>query len=140
MATSLSEGEAEQKHVGLLEIYKNKFKMIPIPLKKVRPFIFKHFTLPSRNDSVYDYNKPKDQASNLVKNEIEKMIKEAAERHSGEDATNLLVDSFNQTFFTLFSEIINITLCVGLLATNHKYLYSDFLMLLKSIGNCNHFI
>lgn len=38
--TSLSEGEAIRKHVAVLEIYKDKFKMKPIPLQTVRPFVF----------------------------------------------------------------------------------------------------
>merc|ERR1719189_665720 len=42
VATSLCEGEAIPKHVGVLNIRAdNKFKMDPIPLKSVRPFIFK---------------------------------------------------------------------------------------------------
>lgn len=40
VATSLSEGEAIDKHVGLLLIHGDKFRMEPIKLKSVRPFIF----------------------------------------------------------------------------------------------------
>lgn len=38
--TSLAEGESLRKHVAVLEIYKNEFKMKPFPLKTVRPFVF----------------------------------------------------------------------------------------------------
>lgn len=38
--TSLAEGESLRKHVAILEIFKDKFQMRPIPLKTVRPFIF----------------------------------------------------------------------------------------------------
>lgn len=40
VATSLCEGEAAQKHVAILNIYQKKFKVTPIPLKTVRPFVF----------------------------------------------------------------------------------------------------
>lgn len=41
VATSLSEGESIQKKVGILEIHHKEFKMIPVKLKTVRPFIFR---------------------------------------------------------------------------------------------------
>lgn len=40
VATSLSEGEAIDKHIGLLLIHGDKFRIEPIKLKSVRPFIF----------------------------------------------------------------------------------------------------
>ncbi|XP_053675094.1 double-strand break repair protein MRE11 [Anopheles nili] len=45
VATSLSEGEALPKCCGLLSIYKNVFRMDPIPLKTVRPFEFETIDL-----------------------------------------------------------------------------------------------
>lgn len=42
VATSLSEGEALDKHIGLLYVNKSQqFKIEPIKLKTVRPFVFK---------------------------------------------------------------------------------------------------
>lgn len=40
VATSLSEGEAIDKHIGLLLIHGDKFRIEPIKLKSVRPFVF----------------------------------------------------------------------------------------------------
>lgn len=40
VATSLSEGESIDKHVGLLLIHGTQFRIEPIRLKSVRPFIF----------------------------------------------------------------------------------------------------
>lgn len=40
VATSLSEGEAIDKHIGLLLIHGDQFRIEPIKLKSVRPFIF----------------------------------------------------------------------------------------------------
>lgn len=45
VATSLAEGEAIDKHVGLLEIYEGQFKLTPIKLQTVRPFIFESVNL-----------------------------------------------------------------------------------------------
>lgn len=40
VATSLSEGESIEKCVGLLEIKESEFKLTPLKLKTIRPFIF----------------------------------------------------------------------------------------------------
>lgn len=48
VATSLSEGEALTKHVGLLEIHCNQFLITPIKLETVRPFVFKSVNLDER--------------------------------------------------------------------------------------------
>ncbi|XP_017860403.1 PREDICTED: double-strand break repair protein MRE11-like [Drosophila arizonae] len=45
VATSLAKGESLKKHVGLLEIYKTKFNLKPLPLQTVRPFIFESIDL-----------------------------------------------------------------------------------------------
>jgi len=45
VATSLSEGEAKQKNVGLLQIYKREFSLTPMPLQTVRPFVFDSIVL-----------------------------------------------------------------------------------------------
>ncbi|XP_063988207.1 double-strand break repair protein MRE11 [Diachasmimorpha longicaudata] len=46
VATSLSEGESVPKHIGLLFIEKDHYKMNAIKLKTVRPFIFRDIFLP----------------------------------------------------------------------------------------------
>ena len=45
IATSLCDGEAKPKHVGILSISKKKFKLKPLPLKTVRPFVFDNVIL-----------------------------------------------------------------------------------------------
>ena len=40
VATSLVEGEARTKHVGLLEIRGDAFRLEPVALRSVRPFVF----------------------------------------------------------------------------------------------------
>lgn len=45
MATSLSEGESKKKHIGLLEIYEDQFRLQAIELKTVRPFVMEEVVL-----------------------------------------------------------------------------------------------
>lgn len=45
VATSLSEGESIDKHIGLLYVCNEKFKLEPIKLQTVRPFVFKSIDL-----------------------------------------------------------------------------------------------
>ncbi|CAK9820856.1 Double-strand break repair protein MRE11 [Anthophora plagiata] len=45
IATSLSEGEAQTKHVGILTVCKTNFKMKKLKLQTVRPFVFSNLIL-----------------------------------------------------------------------------------------------
>ncbi|KAG5445240.1 meiotic recombination, variant 2 [Clonorchis sinensis] len=45
VATTLSEGEAREKAVGLLEVRGKEFKITRVPLQTVRPFVFKDVIL-----------------------------------------------------------------------------------------------
>ncbi|KAJ2915727.1 hypothetical protein MD484_g4664, partial [Candolleomyces efflorescens] len=45
VATSLADGEAIEKHVALLEIKGKDFKLTPLPLKTVRPFVIDEVNL-----------------------------------------------------------------------------------------------
>ncbi|KAH8306756.1 hypothetical protein KR044_012577, partial [Drosophila immigrans] len=78
VATSLSEGEAKMKHVGILEIYKTKFHLTPLPLKTVRPFIFESVVLADCADKL---NLGEGDAStkvyNFAKDRVEAMIQKA---------------------------------------------------------------
>ena len=49
MATSLSEGESSRypKHMGMLEINVEKFRLRPIPYQQVRPFMYGDLALAS---------------------------------------------------------------------------------------------
>ena len=81
VATSLCEGEAIPKHVGVLNIRAdNKFKMEPIPLKSVRPFIFKTINvtdLPRVDFTMMDTKKLSDKIETELKFEVEEMMNEA---------------------------------------------------------------
>ena len=47
VATALTEGEALQKHMFLLEIKKIGHKMTPIPMQQTRPLLYKQLELQS---------------------------------------------------------------------------------------------
>lgn len=87
VATSLSEGESIDKHCGILQIYKHyKFKLNPIKLKTVRPFIFESIDM---IDYVDEYGLDEIDASEKVweiaKNKVEEMISKAQEKLSGDE-------------------------------------------------------
>ncbi|KAI0795558.1 Metallo-dependent phosphatase-like protein [Abortiporus biennis] len=50
VATSLGDGEAIDKHVALLEVQGKEFKMTPIPLRTVRPFVTDEVILAAAED------------------------------------------------------------------------------------------
>ncbi|XP_076389357.1 double strand break repair nuclease mre11 isoform X2 [Megachile rotundata] len=84
IATSLSEGEAKPKHVGILSISKQKFKMKPLKLKTVRPFVFDNLILREQNIRK-DYTQPLSKSVyNFIDNYIENtLIPKAATQLSG---------------------------------------------------------
>ncbi|GJQ69804.1 mre11 [Trypoxylus dichotomus] len=90
VATSLSEGEATDKHVGLLKIHKNMYKMIPIRLTSVRPFIFDDIVLCKPDTDDYDSEAPRDQAINDIKRKVEEMIQRATIKQEDNNQAPLL--------------------------------------------------
>jgi double-strand break repair protein MRE11 len=52
IATALSESESVEKHIGLLEIYERDFRLSPIKLSTVRPFIMEDLVLSSLKDEI----------------------------------------------------------------------------------------
>ncbi|KAL5292282.1 MRE11A family protein [Megaselia abdita] len=82
--TSLSEGESIQKHCGILCVYKDKFKLEKIPLKTVRPFVFKSIDLHSyAEDYGFDEGDTENKVMALVREQVEKLISEAEEKVTG---------------------------------------------------------
>ena len=50
IATSLIQAESKIKHIGLCEITGDKFRILPIKLESVRPFIYNQFKLKQYSD------------------------------------------------------------------------------------------
>lgn len=74
IATSLCEGESKPKHVGLLKINKDQFKMKALKLKSVRPFIFDNIDLRDHDIKIGDCVSVADSISQYVDRYIENEI------------------------------------------------------------------
>lgn len=83
VATSLSDGEAKRKHIGILEVKGTKFKMTPVLLKTVRPFIFKTIDLDEYVQELrLNEGIPRDVVTKFCSEQIDKMIEESKEQHT----------------------------------------------------------
>lgn len=83
VATSLAAGEALPKHCGLLQIHKGDFILKPLPLKTVRPFIFKTIVLSEENLAGEEVNET-EKVQEFLKRRVEEAIEEAAVQRSGD--------------------------------------------------------
>lgn len=79
VATSLCIGESIPKHVALLKVYRTSFHITPVPLKTVRPFVFREMILKDQNQAGAELELLTKQAlaEKQVETEIELMITEA---------------------------------------------------------------
>ena len=79
MATSLSEGESSRypKHMGLLEINLEKFRLRPIPYKQVRPFVYGDLALSSVEGLDARSAKLEDTVLEVVTARVKQLIREA---------------------------------------------------------------
>lgn len=84
IATSLCDGEAKPKHVGILSISKKRFKLKPLPLKTVRPFVFDNVVL-REHEIKKDFTRPLAVSiCNFIDRYIEKeLIRKAALQLTG---------------------------------------------------------
>lgn len=84
VATSLSEGESLQKHAAVLQIYQNKFKLKPIPLQTIRPFVFKSINIPDVWDELnLDDGDVSNKVRTMAEEKIEEMITMAKKKITG---------------------------------------------------------
>lgn len=79
VVTSLSPGEALPKHVGVLSIKDRDWKMRKIPLKSVRPFVMKEFSL-SDYEELDPKEKNKADVIAFLMEKVEQAIVEAQEQ------------------------------------------------------------
>lgn len=83
VATSLAAGEAKPKHCALLQIHKNNFILTPIPLKTVRPFIFKTIVLSEENLGDEGVNES-EKVQDFLKQKVNEALTEAESCLSGD--------------------------------------------------------
>ncbi|KPJ01084.1 Double-strand break repair protein MRE11A [Papilio xuthus] len=82
VATSLAAGEALPKHCALLQLHKKDYIVTPLPLKTVRPFIFKTIVLSEENLGGKTV-KESDRVQEFLKDKVEAAIEEANTLRSG---------------------------------------------------------
>ncbi|XP_052899403.1 double-strand break repair protein MRE11 [Anopheles moucheti] len=84
VATSLSEGEAIPKCCGLLSIHKGLFRMDPIPLQSVRPFVFESVDLATvQEELALDEGDVQQKVKDFAAERIEAMIERAQTQLTG---------------------------------------------------------
>jgi double-strand break repair protein MRE11 len=74
VATSLSEGESDHKHVAIMEICGKEWKMQPIRLKTVRPFVVDSIVLSRLNLEVDRSGRKGNQVKRAVEKKVDEMI------------------------------------------------------------------
>ncbi|XP_034825398.1 double-strand break repair protein MRE11 [Maniola hyperantus] len=89
VATSLAAGEALPKHCALLQLHRKEYIVTPLPLKTVRPFIFKTVVLSEENLDEEDVNE-KEKVQNFLKEKVNQAIAEAESLRSGDPKQPLL--------------------------------------------------
>ncbi|XP_055531500.1 double-strand break repair protein MRE11 [Wyeomyia smithii] len=84
VATSLAEGESIDKCCGLLSIYKKQFRLDPIPLQTVRPFIFESINLANLVQELQlDEGDAQAKVQSFASEKVEEMIERAKEKLTG---------------------------------------------------------
>ncbi|XP_045459445.1 double-strand break repair protein MRE11 [Melitaea cinxia] len=83
VATSLAAGEALPKHCVLLQLHKKEYIVTPLPLKTVRPFVFKTVVLSEENLGDEGVNE-NEKVQNFLKEKVHEAIKEAENIQSGD--------------------------------------------------------
>ena len=81
VVTSLSEGEAKRKHVGLLKVNKKNFKMEPILLESVRPYIFR--SICASELDLDPMAEEREQVEQRAEEEVYSMIEESKRQLTG---------------------------------------------------------
>ncbi|CAH8451183.1 unnamed protein product [Schistosoma turkestanicum] len=109
VATALSEGEAQNKAVALLEIRGKEFKVKRLPLRTVRPFLFKDLVLqdyvPKLDPNAFDITK---RIESICDKFIESEISKAVAFSSEALASELNADANKSTNATEYESNENI--------------------------------
>lgn len=85
VATSLAAGESLEKKVGILEIYKDKFKITPVPLQTVRPFVFQDVVLERPDSENFAMDDPSNQALDYIKARVRTVISRLKAEREGKN-------------------------------------------------------
>lgn len=104
VATSLAQGESIEKKVGILKIHHDKFIMKSVPLRTVRPFIYRDVVLKTAREMEEESTEPltaSELTINLIKSQIDSMIEESKTLGKKNKFNDLFVSRpLNETFDT----------------------------------------
>lgn len=84
VATSLCDGEAAPKHIGLLKVNRKKFHLQPIPLKTVRPFVMDTISLSNSRINLNSKN-VSEEVQKYVQEYVNNLIEQAASQLNGHE-------------------------------------------------------
>lgn len=89
VATSLSRGESVTKKVGILEICGERYRMVPVPLKTVRPFLMNDVCL---QDELDPLDNTTEDIEHCLEEKVRAIIEELAEQaEEGQEAVLPLI-------------------------------------------------
>ena len=80
VATSLVNGEAVRKQVGILDIRGNQFRLNPVPLTQVRPFAMSDISLNNQRQLDPDDPKIDEKVTDFLTKHVKLLIQEAREK------------------------------------------------------------
>ena len=80
VATSLSAGEAELKHAGILDIKGGQFRLLPMPLTQVRSFLRGEINLAQEKNLDPDDHKVDQKVSAILDERVKVLIHDAREK------------------------------------------------------------
>lgn len=110
VATSLSEGESIEKCVGILEVLGKDFKLAPVKLKTVRPFIFRSIDIDEFDDELkLNEGNTRVKLEKFFSQNVDEMIIESKARISGHPKQPTLPLIRLRVMFTKESHVINTT-------------------------------
>ena len=79
ISTTYTHQEAKPKKVAILEIYKDSFRVIPITLKTVRPYVFDSISLSDFEQDLKHIKNNPDEIADFLKEHVNQLIKQAKE-------------------------------------------------------------
>jgi double-strand break repair protein MRE11 len=89
VVTSLIQAESKSKSIGLLEVHLDKFRIIPLKLETVRPFIYQQFEL---RNYAYRLHVSED-VEKLIEEKIEEMLIEASNSRKNQNPSQMIEDN-----------------------------------------------
>jgi double-strand break repair protein MRE11 len=80
VATSLTAGEAERKHIGILDVRGQQFRLLPIPLTQVRSFMLGDLSLTQQRRLDPEDPKVEQKVSKILEEKVRVLIHDAREK------------------------------------------------------------